>query len=105
MLVIATRSARTGPEVEHARRVLGPITLRQVLEHRVHEQFGLGPRDQHAAIHGEFGDIGNVHPSWRSIIALVYLISIGSLAGVSAYAWLLAVAPISLLGTTPSCSR
>jgi drug/metabolite transporter (DMT)-like permease len=52
-----------------------------------------------AAIHGEFADIGNIHPSLRSIIALVYLISIGSLAGFSAYAWLLAVAPISLLGT------
>lgn len=52
-----------------------------------------------AGLHGEYGQLGDVHPSTRSIIALVYLASIGSLAGYSAYVWLLAVAPISLVGT------
>ena len=52
-----------------------------------------------AAGRGELGELSHVHPSWRSIVALVYLISIGSLAGYSAYVWLLTVAPISLLGT------
>jgi drug/metabolite transporter (DMT)-like permease len=52
-----------------------------------------------ATARGEVGDLGQIHPSWRSIIALVYLISIGSLVGFSAYAWLLAVAPVSLIGT------
>jgi drug/metabolite transporter (DMT)-like permease len=52
-----------------------------------------------AVAHGELGDLGSVDPSWKSIVALVYLATIGSLAGYSAYVWLLAVAPISLVGT------
>jgi drug/metabolite transporter (DMT)-like permease len=52
-----------------------------------------------AAVHGELGRLGDIHPSWRSIVALVYLATIGSLAGYSAYVWLLASAPISLVGT------
>jgi drug/metabolite transporter (DMT)-like permease len=52
-----------------------------------------------AAGRGELGELGSVHPSWKSIVALIYLFSIGSLAGFSAYVWLLAVAPVSLLGT------
>jgi drug/metabolite transporter (DMT)-like permease len=52
-----------------------------------------------AGARGEFGELGHVHPSWRSIIALAYLISIGSLAGFSAYVWLLASAPVSLVAT------
>jgi drug/metabolite transporter (DMT)-like permease len=52
-----------------------------------------------AAGHGELGGLGSIHPSWKSIVALIYLFSIGSLAGFSAYVWLLAVAPVSLLGT------
>ncbi|MDX6569309.1 MAG: hypothetical protein QOH15_1887 [Gaiellales bacterium] len=52
-----------------------------------------------AAVHGEFGRLGDVHPSWRSIVALLYLATIGSLTGYSAYVWLLASAPISLVGT------
>ena len=52
-----------------------------------------------AALHGELGRLGTVHPSWRSLIALLYLASIGSLAAYSAYVWLLAVAPVSLVAT------
>lgn len=52
-----------------------------------------------AALHGEFGRVGQIHPSVRSVVALVYLATIGSLAGYSAYVWLLASAPISLVGT------
>jgi drug/metabolite transporter (DMT)-like permease len=52
-----------------------------------------------AAVHGELGRLGDIHPSWRSVIALAYLATIGSLAGYSAYVWLLASAPISLVGT------
>jgi drug/metabolite transporter (DMT)-like permease len=52
-----------------------------------------------AAGRGELGELAHVHPSWRSVAALIYLISIGSLAGFSAYVWLLTVAPISLVGT------
>lgn len=52
-----------------------------------------------AAAHGELGELGDIHPSWRSIVALAYLAIIGSLAGYSAYVWLLASAPISLVGT------
>jgi drug/metabolite transporter (DMT)-like permease len=48
---------------------------------------------------GEFGELGHVHPSWHSVIALAYLISIGSIAGFSAYVWLLASAPVSLVAT------
>ena len=52
-----------------------------------------------AAARGELGKLGSVDPSWKSIVALVYLATVGSLAGYSAYVWLLAVAPVSLVGT------
>jgi drug/metabolite transporter (DMT)-like permease len=52
-----------------------------------------------AAAHGELGELGDIHPSWKSIVALIYLATIGSLAGYSAYVWLLASAPISLVAT------
>jgi drug/metabolite transporter (DMT)-like permease len=52
-----------------------------------------------AALHGELGELGSIHPSARSIVALAYLAIIGSLAGYSAYVWMLAVAPVSLVGT------
>jgi drug/metabolite transporter (DMT)-like permease len=52
-----------------------------------------------AALHGEVGDLEHVHPSWKSIFALAYLIAFGSLLAFSAYVWLLAVAPVSLVGT------
>jgi len=52
-----------------------------------------------AAAHGELGELGDIHPSWKSIVALVYLATIGSLAGYSAYVWLLASAPVSLVAT------
>lgn len=42
-------------------------------------------------------DVGAV--SVRSLVALVYLISIGSMLGYNAYAWLLRHAPLSLIGT------
>jgi drug/metabolite transporter (DMT)-like permease len=52
-----------------------------------------------AAAHGELGELRSIEPSWRSVVALVYLGTIGSLAGYSAYVWLLSVAPVSLIGT------
>jgi drug/metabolite transporter (DMT)-like permease len=52
-----------------------------------------------AAARGEFANLGSIDPSWKSIVALAYLATIGSLAGYSAYVWLLASAPISLVGT------
>ena len=48
------------------------------------------------------GEAGQVEPaavSGESLIALVYLIAIGSLVGFSAYVWLLRNAPTSLVGT------
>jgi drug/metabolite transporter (DMT)-like permease len=48
------------------------------------------------------GETGEVHPaafSAESWIALVYLITIGSIAAFTAYAWLLQNAPISLVAT------
>jgi drug/metabolite transporter (DMT)-like permease len=48
------------------------------------------------------GELGRFHPdaiSLRSLVALVYLISIGSMLGYNAYAWLLRHAPLSLIGT------
>jgi drug/metabolite transporter (DMT)-like permease len=48
------------------------------------------------------GELGQVHPeavTLPSILALVYLITIGSMVGYNAYAWLLRHAPLSLVGT------
>lgn len=48
------------------------------------------------------GEVGRFHPeaiSLRSIVALIYLASIGSMLGFNAYAWLLRHAPLSLIGT------
>lgn len=48
------------------------------------------------------GELGRFHPeaiSLRSIVALIYLASIGSMLGFNAYAWLLRHAPLSLIGT------
>ncbi len=46
---------------------------------------------------GEGADLGGV--STQSLLALVYLIAIGSLVGFSAYIWLLRAAPTSLVST------
>jgi len=48
------------------------------------------------------GELGRFHPetvTLRSLVALVYLISIGSMLAFNAYAWLLRHAPLSLIGT------
>jgi drug/metabolite transporter (DMT)-like permease len=48
------------------------------------------------------GELGAVHPeavTLTSLLALVYLITIGSMVGYNAYAWLLRHAPLSLVGT------
>lgn len=48
------------------------------------------------------GELGRVHPeavSARSLVALAYLIAIGSMVAYTAYAWLLRHAPLSLVGT------
>jgi drug/metabolite transporter (DMT)-like permease len=48
------------------------------------------------------GEVGRFHPeaiTLRSLVALVYLFSIGSMVGFNAYAWLLRHAPLSLIGT------
>jgi drug/metabolite transporter (DMT)-like permease len=48
------------------------------------------------------GEAGDVHPgqfSLRSILALVYLVAIGSCVAYTAYAWLLQHAPISKVAT------
>jgi drug/metabolite transporter (DMT)-like permease len=48
------------------------------------------------------GESGDVHPSafsTRSLLALGYLIAIGSWVGFSAYAWLLQNAPLSKVAT------
>ena len=52
-----------------------------------------------AGIHGEYGELGGVDPSWKSITALAYLISFGSLLAYSSFVWLLASAPVQLVGT------
>jgi drug/metabolite transporter (DMT)-like permease len=49
-----------------------------------------------------FGELGDVHPeqfSFDSVIALVYLITIGGLLAYTAYTWLLKNAPISTVAT------
>jgi drug/metabolite transporter (DMT)-like permease len=52
-----------------------------------------------AAAFGEYGDLGSGTFALDSVLAWVYLVVIGSLVGFSAYAWLLRVAPISLVVT------
>jgi drug/metabolite transporter (DMT)-like permease len=49
-----------------------------------------------------FGEAGDVHPgafSLRSVLALAYLVAIGSWVGYTAYAWLLQNAPLSKVAT------
>jgi drug/metabolite transporter (DMT)-like permease len=48
---------------------------------------------------GELGQIGANAVSTESLLALVYLIVVGSLVGFSAYIWLLKAAPTHLVGT------
>jgi drug/metabolite transporter (DMT)-like permease len=48
---------------------------------------------------GEFGELDGAAFAADSIIAWLYLVVVGSLVGFSAYAWLLRVAPISLVVT------
>jgi drug/metabolite transporter (DMT)-like permease len=52
-----------------------------------------------SAIKGEFAQFQISAVSLRSVLGLVYLISIGSLVGFTSYAWLLRNAPISLVST------
>ena len=48
---------------------------------------------------GEYGQIDSGTFALDSVLAWVYLVVMGSLVGFSAYAWLLRVAPISLVVT------
>jgi drug/metabolite transporter (DMT)-like permease len=48
---------------------------------------------------GEYGELGSGTFALDSVLAWVYLVVMGSLVGFSAYAWLLRVAPISLVVT------
>ena len=50
-------------------------------------------------VFGEWSDIGSGTFSRNSLLAWAYLVVVGSLVGFSAYAWLLRVAPISLVVT------
>ncbi len=52
-----------------------------------------------AAAIGEYGDVGSGTFAFDSVLAWVYLVVMGSLVGFTAYAWLLRVAPISLVVT------
>jgi drug/metabolite transporter (DMT)-like permease len=52
-----------------------------------------------AAAFGEFGELGSSTFALDSMLAWAYLVVMGSLIGFSAYAWLLGVAPISLVVT------
>jgi drug/metabolite transporter (DMT)-like permease len=52
-----------------------------------------------AAPFGEYGDLGSSTFALDSVLAWVYLVVMGSLVGFTAYAWLLGVAPISLVVT------
>jgi drug/metabolite transporter (DMT)-like permease len=52
-----------------------------------------------AAAFGEYGDLGAKTITLDSTLAWAYLVVMGSLVGFSAYAWLLRVAPISLVVT------
>jgi drug/metabolite transporter (DMT)-like permease len=50
-------------------------------------------------VFGEWSDVGSSTFSRDSVLAWLYLVVIGSIVGFSAYAWLLRVAPISLVVT------
>jgi drug/metabolite transporter (DMT)-like permease len=50
-------------------------------------------------VFGEWSELGSSTFAFDSVLAWVYLVVIGSLVGFSAYAWLLRVAPISLVVT------
>jgi drug/metabolite transporter (DMT)-like permease len=52
-----------------------------------------------AAAFGEYGELGSSTFTLDSVLAWVYLVVMGSLVGFTAYAWLLGVAPISLVVT------
>jgi drug/metabolite transporter (DMT)-like permease len=52
-----------------------------------------------AAAFGEYGELGSEAFALDSLLAWAYLVVLGSLVGFSAYAWLLRVAPISLVVT------
>jgi drug/metabolite transporter (DMT)-like permease len=52
-----------------------------------------------AVAFGEYGDLGSGTFALDSVLAWVYLVVMGSLIGFTAYAWLLRVAPISLVVT------
>ena len=52
-----------------------------------------------AAAFGEYADLGSSTFALDSVLAWAYLVIMGSLVGFSAYAWLLQVAPISLVVT------
>ncbi|HJR94866.1 MAG TPA: EamA family transporter [Gaiellaceae bacterium] len=52
-----------------------------------------------AAAFGEYGDVGSSTFALDSMLAWIYLVVMGSLVGFTAYAWLLGVAPISLVVT------
>ena len=52
-----------------------------------------------AAAFGEYADLGSSTFALDSVLAWVYLVVMGSLVGFTAYAWLLGVAPISLVVT------
>ena len=52
-----------------------------------------------ATAFGEYGDLGSGTFALDSVLAWVYLVVLGSLVGFTAYAWLLRVAPISLVVT------
>lgn len=52
-----------------------------------------------AGAFGEYGQLGSEAFALDSLLAWAYLVVMGSLVGFSAYAWLLGVAPISLVVT------
>jgi drug/metabolite transporter (DMT)-like permease len=52
-----------------------------------------------AAAFGEYGELGSGTFAAHSVLAWAYLVVMGSLVGFTAYAWLLRVAPISLVVT------
>jgi len=52
-----------------------------------------------AVVFGEYGELGSSTFALDSVLAWAYLVVMGSLVGFSAYAWLLRVAPISLVVT------
>jgi drug/metabolite transporter (DMT)-like permease len=52
-----------------------------------------------AAAFGEYGELSSATFALDSVLAWAYLVVMGSLVGFSAYAWLLRVAPISLVVT------